>query len=449
MLVKEFNNRIEGLESAILKKEFDISGYLLPDKEVVKNIIRLKNPEMSKQDIELMVHGYNYVPPVDIPTQTISKTITKSNYSFNVKNLLIKWEAEIVYSSNVIGKRDYNINYSFTSDGKNYFGEEAIRKSLEKESNDSGFTFNNISYPKTEKVEISSTINNTIISPPDSKDKKSNIIANDDYDPYPLSEGHSFYKEAQTIKEDVKRSAALVMAHKKELLNNIISSSTLLASSIPGMALMISAPPWNVPGAMSLGATVLSVLNDLIAKSVKVINNIQPLKKMYLVMSEKKFDAIVRILNPIISVLIAILNPIEKIRNFISKLINRLKGLVSAKSCRKQLRQIRREIRRKTIAKILERKKEEKKEIQEEIDDLKERLKSVMNDCGKKTNIEQDIDKLNSLVDEINSESDRWIETLRFETVYDVQLPNGDILIGLSEEELTNLKKDYTIIFNS
>jgi hypothetical protein len=370
-----FNKRIVELENKIYKNEFDISKFFLPQKEIVKNIIREKNPSMKKEDIILMVHGPNYVPPTEVKKNNQELTpLTKSSDSTGVTSSI-----------------------------------------------------------------------------------------NSDDSPYPLTEGSEYYKEAQRYQDEIKQSATLFMLSKKELTNQLISSLTLLSSSIPGISMMITAPPWNIPAALSMASLVLDSLNDLISKAVKVITTTGPLKKLNLVLSEDSLRKVVRILNPVISIINALLDPIERIKNFILKLIEKIKSLFKSDQCRKQLRRIKRQISKKNIeiakikleqvaAKALfntskaDSLQQDIEDLEAEIVDLKTQASEIESRCGKQISLEQDLEQLNKISDEVTSESDTWIETLISEAVYDVVLPDGITLFGVTDEQLENLKKDYTIV---
>jgi hypothetical protein len=463
MVSSLFNKRITELENKIYKTEFDISKYYLSDKEIVKNIIKLKNPSMSKSDIELMVHGPNYKPPIDINYPSKKKeTIVKNRYTYNIRNADNSWAAKIFLEGVEIGEMSYDVNYEY----KGLKGYEAVQKSLEDDAIQNGFTFNNKSYPKTTTVE--KEINIPIQLPKVEENEILGLSASNlfEYSPFPLPQDSQYYQEANRYKEEVKKSATLFMLSKKELANQLVSSLTLLNSSIPGIALMVSAPPWNVPAALSMAALVLDSLNDLIAKSVKTIENLSPLKNLSLLLSGDKLSIVMKILNPVISVLIAILDPIETIKKFILKLIDKIKSLFNSNNCRKQIRRMKRQITKKNIE--LTKKKAERvaakiarntskfNEIEEDIEDLldeiselRQQLGELQKRCGKKISLEQDMDDLNTLVDQVNAESDKWIESLNFETVYDVLLPDGTTLNGLTEEQLNNLKQEYTVIFNN
>lgn len=505
MIVSSFNKRIEELERKIYDKEFDISKYFLPDEEIVKNIIKFKNPSMSKSDIDLMVHGPNYNPPIDSlsSVSNITENVTKNNYNFQISNNGDGWIAKIFYEGREIGKKQYIQNYTSNIENIQYSGAEAVQKELESEANNFGFNFDGKSYPKRVVVEVQKAYLDY-----NSKKIESDVIPSNlsGYSPYPLGKNSQYYQEALRYKEEVKKSVALFMLSKKELINQLASSLTLLSSSIPGIGIMVSAPPWNIPAALSLASLVLDSLNDLISKSVKVIENLSPLKNLFLLLSNEKLMSILRILNPVVSVLMAILDPIEKIKKFILKLIEKIKSLFNSNKCRKQIRRIKKQITKKESEleiknnELVKKKKEldalkkqlsmmisrssftlnppsvnstirvsinylqntislsatslssledDVEEISDDLNDLKEQLAEIEKRCGKRVSIEQDMQELNSMVDQVNTESDKWIDSLNFETVYDVLLPDGSTLIGLTEEQLNSLKQEYTIIFNN
>ncbi len=86
--MSEFNTlekNVTTLQEKIYGMNFDISKSYLPDKEIVKNIIKSKNPNMTKDDVELMVEGNldTYNPGINmkdikpISTSATASTSTK------------------------------------------------------------------------------------------------------------------------------------------------------------------------------------------------------------------------------------------------------------------------------------------------------------------------------------------------------------------------------------
>jgi hypothetical protein len=68
----QLENNITKLQEAIMAANFDISKYYLPDNEIAKNILKSKNPGMTKEDADIMIDGK--ISDVDASVGSVSPT---------------------------------------------------------------------------------------------------------------------------------------------------------------------------------------------------------------------------------------------------------------------------------------------------------------------------------------------------------------------------------------
>ena len=125
-----------------------------------------------------------------------------------------------------------------------------------------------------------------------------------------------------------------------------------------------------------------------------------------------------------------------------------LKKLFTSKNCEKQLKKIKRELRRKEKALRGEKDKDEKEDIEEEIKEIKERQADTIKKCSKGLPMEQDIKDLNQVLSDADIASQELLTAVENMYVYDVRLPSGETLIGISDEELDSLRINYNVIFS-
>jgi hypothetical protein len=60
--------------------------------------------------------------------------------------------------------------------------------------------------------------------------------------------------------------------------------------------------------------------------------------------------------------------------------------------------------------------------------------------------LEQDIQDLNQVLQEANTLSEEMMAAVEEMFVYDVTLPDGSQILGISEEELNSLRAQYNVI---
>lgn len=388
--MSQLESNLIKLQEAILGANFDIGKSFLPDNEIAKNIIRSKNLTLTREDADIIVDGK--VKTYDIsaygPTYTPPIDYTSGTFSNTPEGLFAK--------------------------SKNDTADYAKRKNI-----------------------------------------------------YPLKKDTMYYDEVQKLKMECRQSAMLLIRNQKSLVQDIAKASIKIANSIAGAAILIAPLSFNVPGAISMIMLVIDTISNLIEKMMATITNLEPLKKLYLLLPKSSFDAITTPINLSITILLTIFEAINALRSLIDDLSGELSSISGEDSIGSAVSYIQGQIdQKKEELKILERlvnplfpklgtigSEDDKRNKRKEIADLEERIRKMRSGInlpitknGEFSNkvYTNFLDKLNPKLEKINKGN---VELKEY--VYDVLLPNGEILSDLKEEDLESIKHKYTVIFNN
>lgn len=520
----KFEKKVDDLFSKVINTGLDITKYLLPDEEIVKNFLTESIPSFSAEDLNIMVYGTSVNPNLDIAgnftniksqlenaikntqqqirnaaTTTIANVqqqaqnaqaqigaaITNTTQdlqsigSVEARNFLQPGQVDISQLFNVptskyvyaiqetdteyvvnvkyrrfdqgvieVGTKKYPKDYKIIVEGQVLSGKENLEKVLQDEAEKKGF----FGYLKDEtKVAVKAqqeeirrraeAIGNAVETRFDKLKNFSN------YSPYPIKKDSAIWKKVDSEKKLIKIMVHKFMEHQKDVFNAMITSISQTSSAIPAIGIIISTPPFNLPAAISLGTLVLSAINELVSKIPPILDYLEHLKRLSMFVSKRAYQELVRILNPVVELLIRLMDPLAILKKFIAKLLEAIKKLFSSQSCNKQKKRIKRDIRRKKRDISKEKDEEEKADMKEELKDLEDRLADVEKKCsGNKAPIEQDIQDLNQVLQDANTLSEEMLGAVEEIFVYDVTLPDGAQIIGITQEELDSLRTKYNVI---
>ena len=394
---------------------------------------------------------------------------TSSGYEVDVKYRRFD---EFVIS---VGKRSFPTDFSQVIAGQTFSGRDAIEKSLNSEAITTGLfgylkeqTTLPILPDKSEeqkkridtlREEVNSKLSSLKYGATSSlseiAQEQSDIYSNfareklhslSEYSPYPLGTASPLYKNVREKKKEIAKMVNKFVAHQQETYNAMISSITQTSTAIPAIGILVSTPPFNLPAAISLGTLVIAAINELVGKIPPILDYITHLQELVLFVSKDAYRELIRIMNPIVEVLYRIMDPIAVLKKFMGKLIEALKKLFNSKNCKKQLKRVNRDIRRKEKQIKSEKDAEEKSDLQDELKDLKERKADIEKNCSKKPAFEQDLEDLNTILKDADELSQGILSQVEESYVYDVTLPDGSRLLGISEEELQSLSTQYTVL---
>lgn len=403
----------------------DITPYLLPINEIVKMMLSQENPALDKDEVDLMVDGFGAGSEPEKEVRNIAK------------------EADI----------------------------------------------------PSQKSEMDNIISDSI--------SEQNV--------YPIPEDSETYEKAKDLLSTIKQAIGDFFRKVKELAIQLVSTAVKIGSSIPGIIITVAAPPWNVAAAITSVMSIIIMLNELKSKYFDVIQVSKIFKKMNLVSKGTALDIISGIINAFFGILRNVIEPIVLlVSNFINKIIELIRKLTSKDEEEKRALKVIKKLRklkylpsftrgfnaanypdgndpedddeaedldeienilrdweivnrgtrtRPWKAVVRRREPEEGKSINDLIGEL-DKLKSINSDFSKSVGIDIDASKKggdssrtsegsqgSTLLDPIFN--DIGNSNTKNDFIYDVKIPDGKDLMGLTIDEVEDLKNVYDVVWAS
>lgn len=392
---KTFLTNLDKLEENIgilSENSVSLDKYLLPTNEIIKNIITIENPFLSQDDISLMVDGFGTKEDLENIRSGITTTSSKT-----INELL-------------------DLETLVDSDSKSILVSGIINESL------------------------------TTIST------------------YPLNnKSDTYYQKAEDIKTDIKASFDIFQQKAKDLLLETNISSLMLINSIPGSILSGSVAPFvpNIPGAISSISNVMITLTNLKNKFISILPEIKKLKKINLILTPKGVNIIAGFLNALISLLLGpIINILKAIKEFINKAIGALLSHTTSTKEEKRARKIAKQLRNykylpnNNFNSVDDEDKDDVELILEEweVIDVGAKKPGKLGKVKRKNSIEETLTKLNDLSNQLDNFTN-LVPSIdlndEYEVLYDIELSNGEKLLGLTLKEVNDLSSKYDLIFAS
>ena len=456
---KEFLGHLDELETKTYSQLFDISSFFLPDKEVIKKLIKEKNPNFTKEEIDDIVDSEE---EGDAQIEEEEKKLTEEEEK-------LEKEREEAEEEREEQERD----------------EEKERKRAEKKAQRAE--------KRAQKREERKKLR---------KEQKAQMkkIYKD------LVE--EIKKEVKELKNKIKEAVHKLFNEFINLTQKLITGLVKTVSSLVAIIGIIALPPWNVPLALLTLLVVLEFFLDLLRQLNLVAPILRPLKFLEPFFSKEDLAKVAGILDPPIVFILKLYTPFDKFKQFIVKVLGKLKALLGNK-----------EDQKKTFRKVTKKLKKYKfqfnglsgvdeddhEEVEAILDTYKigstaaggfwgyvdpntipvdkgngvgqgvigykedeenpsdADLKKSKVGVGRKAeelklgilNNPDDVNgTLNSLTDFLNS--NKIIRDIKAEGlasvdnyVYDVLLPDGEILNSISEEKLDELRKQFDLAFTN
>lgn len=293
-------------------------------------------------------------------------------------------------------------------------------------------------------------------------------------------------EEVKKLKKEIREATFMLSNKQKEASRALQLATTNLSTSLPAALVLATAPPWNIPGAISLLLLVIKSYLDLLAIIQMVVPFFEPTRKLTLVIDSSKLNAVGDILNIPITALLAIFKPISIIQETIQKILEFIKNLFKNKN--KVFKQAtKRLIKLGHIAKINGERGDQYTEIDGEILKLSdgtsvtvyakdesdvEEILSILNQFeiqdtrkwGGESHVykfrkpdDTDFDPNNpeTLIDSLDKDINDAFKPVQVPTdlneyqrfVYNIVLPDGTIIPNISEEGLNYYKSKYDLIY--
>lgn len=293
-------------------------------------------------------------------------------------------------------------------------------------------------------------------------------------------------EEVKKLKKEIREATFMLSNKQKEASRALQLATTNLSTSLPAALVLATAPPWNIPGAISLLLLVIKSYLDLLAIIQMVVPFFEPTRKLTLVIDSSKLNAVGDILNIPITALLAIFKPISIIQETIQKILEFIKNLFKNKN--KVFKQAtKRLIKLGHIAKINGERGDQYTEIDGEILKLSdgtsvtvyakdesdvEEILSILNQFEiqdtrkwggeshvykfrKPADIDFDPNNPETLIDSLDKDINDAFKPVQVPTdlneyqrfVYNIVLPDGTIIPNISEEGLNYYKSKYDLIY--
>lgn len=343
MSLEKLENNINNLEDKVAQSEFDISDSFMEDKEIYKNIIRIENPTITEQELDVMFDG------IDIP------------------------ELEGVY---------------------------------------------------------------------------------------PISE-NKYKQKVEELKTEVRNAVSQLYKEFKSLASLLATSTVSTVSSIPALTITVTAPPWNIPDAITKCSMLIDLFLKIVDKIKTSVSLISPIKKLKFLIDPDNIQPITGPINLIIKAILALFSPITILSDFIKQLLNFIKSIFGGKNEKTSIERVTKRLRklnylssirdedidkvdeddRSEVEQILENYKVVRPRSKDNAVELKD--KDKFNDQVK--NLQNSIEKTNQFLK--NNQPNQSQDLDNF--VFDVKLPDGTILEGLTQEEKNEIDKLYELQFVS
>jgi len=375
-----------------------ITSQFLPYEEIAKKLILLKNQKMTKEDADLMIDG---------PEERDQSTENKA------AQFLSKQDAEKALSGYVNTPLKELVfpleGRTFTRSGQTQSKEE--RKEDRKAKNE-------------QRKE-------------EAKAKTGQVR-------------DQFIEEAKKIVEQVKKALFKIISEQANIIQELVKAAISFGVSIPAMAVMVAAPPWNVAAAIALVLGIIETLNALAKRLTDIVEYLDPLKQLKLLLPDEAYQVITLPLNIAIIILIGIYTPIAALKKGIDSILAFLLNLISPGNISGTIDKIKRQKRKKERERDNTDDDDERQALEDEIEGLETQCRELENgNFDKITFTDADLKNYTDTADiyeEIKS-----VEKLANDVVYvyDVKLPDGTIMRDLSLDQLEEIKERYDIVFNN
>lgn len=373
------------------KSFFDINKYILPHSEIAKNLAAIRNPGLQKEDLNFMFGGLDKL-------KSSGEQIPKS-------------------FSQVDGIEDLM--------------DTDFKKSVTK---------NNI---ESFKRELSSS-----------------------FVPIPFND--RMIDEAINLKEGMVYKFQQYVQKVLNVLKELGLAQASIANAIPGsiqfvIAPLFPLPAFNIPGMITLLTNVAQTLLNLKNKCMELKETLLFFEKLTIVCTRNNANVVAGVINKLYDLVDRTLCAfVEKIDDFILAIINAILSILGGNNKKKRAKQVTKQLRktkylpkgdfthvsiddRDSVSEILE----EWEVIDRSNRNVAVRLKKEIED-GLNKSVE-DLEKIKNINKEIKDlvkvgEDDG---TQLNNIVYDVKFPDGNIIKGLSEEDIKKYEEDYIVIIRS
>jgi hypothetical protein len=249
--IKDITNELQ--DSVI--KGFDVEDFFMSDRQCVKKLLSIRNPELSDDDLNLVVFGRN-----------IAEELGSSYKAFVSEKQFLR------------------------------------KKTDEEEEKESGGKKKKEPKSPQEKKKRE-------------KRKKEVVVEKDPDSPFkPIKDNDRHFEEIDELKSLLRKNVFLMQEKMKDLTFEVGTVTTLVVNSIPGMIAMIAPTSFNVPGAISLLMLALNNLKGIQVKVKEIIPLIGVLNKASVVVGPDKVEPVTSFVQSTTKTLLGLSTSIDKLQ---------------------------------------------------------------------------------------------------------------------------------------
>ena len=137
-----------------------------------------------------------------------------------------------------------------------------------------------------------------------------------------------FIKQLQDLKKQIKDAAYMLFNKFKELAQKLVTTVSNIAMAVPSVILKVSFIPFNIPDALMTIFTLVQLILDIVAVLKDVVPFLYPLRYLPLVTDKENLAVLGTTLNPVIEGILATLSFITGANSIVVKLIEFILALI-------------------------------------------------------------------------------------------------------------------------
>jgi hypothetical protein len=301
---KEFLGHLDELETKTYAQLFDITPFLLPDKEVIKKLIKQKNPYFTEQEIDDIVdsveEGQAKLEEAEKKLEEEEERLEKERE--DAENTLNEGRTD---AENTLNEGRANAN-EVADDNR---AEERQRKKEERKAKRAEKRAELKKLRQEQQAEMKRIYKDAV---------------------------EEIKKEVKELKNKIKEAAHKLFNEFINLVQKLITGLVKTVSSLVAIIQIIALPPWNIPLALLTLLVVLEFFLDLLRQLNLVAPILRPLKNLEPFMSKENLAKVAAILDPPIVFILKLYTPFEKFKKFIEKILDKLKSLLGNKDNQKK-----------------------------------------------------------------------------------------------------------------
>ena len=260
---------------------------------------------------------------------------------------------------------------------------------------------------------------------------------------YPLPKKNPFYTEVKDMKSELRIAFMQFLKESKSLSEEFINNSILSVSQLSAITIMVSAPPFNIPAAVSLSILMIQEVDKMVDRIIDIINYIEPLKKLEIVVSPSKMDMVTTPLNAAILIISGLISTLSVITLPLKALKSLIQKLTDPKNTGSSTEQLKKQITDKSdeIKKLISNGQDHSGQ-DEDLNNLTKSLNDIQS--GKLNSMLVNNKLPDDTTNAINKSQN--VKPTVQNYIYDVQLPDGTILTNLTDNDLKKLSQSYNIV---